>query len=103
MGGPLVFSVPEAAAAAAGAESGAPGGRHALHPREVQLAAVLRGDERHRGTRRLRPVRPGQGRAHASQGGIQVRRRRPTFWWTVPLPAISFRQSLVLRLYYIGS
>ena len=67
-----MFSVPEAAAAAAGAEPGAPGGRHALHPGEVQLAAVLGGDERHRRTRRLRPVRPGQGGAHAGQGGVQV-------------------------------
>ena len=69
----VLFSVPEASAAAAGAEPGAPGGRHALHPGALQLAPVLGGDQRHRRPRRLRPVRPRQGRTHARQRRVQVR------------------------------
>ena len=68
-----LLSVPEASAAAAGAEPGAPGGGHALHPGPLQLAPVLGGDQRHRRPRRLRPVRPRQGRTHARQRRVQVR------------------------------
>ena len=69
----VLFSVPEASAAAAGAEPGAPGGRHALHPGALQLAPVLGGDQRHRRPRRLRPGGQGGGLPHEGGPQHQVR------------------------------